>query len=778
MRPPVAVAARSESLLVRLDPTHPRRWDRVRQGGKPVFLLAYGVLGLGVPLALLAHLALLATRGDWDLVVSTRSAIELTFTLLVVAPAAGVVLGQVLWTRGERRSERATPAALDAYPAATAEAERAAAGGVVEADAEQRRLTALKAHLDRLAETAPRRLVWRVILMTALGYGYVLLVAALLVAGTLWLGRYHGTFARLAGQGAWMLGWFGLFLISALVVRMQAPKGQRITRAGSPALFDAIDAICRRIDAPAPDVVLLDGQLNAFVSETPRFGIFGVPRRYLVVGLPLLEALPADECCAILAHEMAHLSRRHLRRLAWVVRLSATWERIAAGLEGGRHWGRALFLPFFRWYAPRFELHAQAVARRDEHESDALAAECVGPATAARALLRLHVVQRFLARSLLPAVCRESADRAEPPAGAFEWLAEALRRGAPQDDLARWTRSALAERTLDDHSHPSLADRLAAVACGAPRAASDDEPTVQHYVGQLAVSAGDASGAEQLLGRSRLPKLRAQVGAAWQTALLEAWRRWHADARIWRAADRGEDGAAPASTAFDASWARARWAADCEPSSMAVPLVRAVLRERPSHVEATVLLGRLLADEDDAGACAEGVELLETVLRRDSGVALAACEALEAHYARRGRTDDVARVRTRARRLREAALRTLAERRELRADDRIAPYPLPAPSLATLRKLCTAQRDIASVYLVRKRTDYLVEQPCVVLAVACHVPWYKPATGRTTVAACAALLGRVPLPEVADLLVLPLEPRSRLHRRLRAMPGAELYRRD
>ena len=81
MRSLAALAARPDPLLVRVDPTHPRRWERVRQGGKPAFLLAYGVLGLGVPLALLAHLALLATRGDWDLLVSTRSAIELTFTL-------------------------------------------------------------------------------------------------------------------------------------------------------------------------------------------------------------------------------------------------------------------------------------------------------------------------------------------------------------------------------------------------------------------------------------------------------------------------------------------------------------------------------------------------------------------------------------------------------------------------------------------------------------------------------------------------------------------------
>ena len=49
-----------------LDAAHPQRWERVRQRGKLAFILGYGIVGLGVPLALLVNLAILRARGDWD----------------------------------------------------------------------------------------------------------------------------------------------------------------------------------------------------------------------------------------------------------------------------------------------------------------------------------------------------------------------------------------------------------------------------------------------------------------------------------------------------------------------------------------------------------------------------------------------------------------------------------------------------------------------------------------------------------------------------------------
>jgi hypothetical protein len=202
-----------------------------------------------------------------------------------------------------------------------------------------------------------------------------------------------------------------------------------------------------------------------------------------------------------------------------------------------------------------------------------------------------------------------------------------------------------------------------------------------------------------------------------------------------------------------------------------------VLRGEPSHLEAAVLLGRLLAQSDVADERVEGVAMLESTMRRDSVIALLACAALEAHYVQNGSRPDVDRVQTRERQLRQARVRGIAERTRLRAGDAIACYQLPSSLLAPLDRMCTARREITSVYLVRKSTKFLREQPCVMLAVECDVPWYKPSTGAAAVEACRALLDRVTLPEFGDLVAIAVEPRSRLQRRLRAIRGAQVYRR-
>lgn len=743
-----------------LDPTHPVRWGQVRRTGKVGFLLKYGISAVGIPVALITNIAFTWMRGDADLLLSQRNAIELTFTLLLVGPLVGALVGHALWARGERRSghlnSRAfTDASIAPLP-------------VIEADREQRSLSELRDRLEALGQTSPQRLRWRVIGMTTLGYGYVILVSAAIAAGVVWLATVDGSFDSPARQGAWMLGAFGVFLLSALWVRLLEPRGRVVSRAGSPALFAVLDEIRQTLDAPLPDVVLIDGELNAHVAEIPTYGIFGFPKRYLVIGLPLFEALPCDECRAILSHELAHLSRRHARRLKWVVRLSVSWQNLATSLEAGRHWGRLLFLPFFRWYAPRFELHVQAVARRDEHESDALAADYVGAAVTARALLRFHINQRFLAESFLPTINRKSADSPEPPSGVYERMAVALRAGPAREDVVRWLRSALKERTLASHTHPSLADRVARLGVDL---SEGDAGVVK--AADLLYATGGNSGADELLGRARLPKLRAQVESEWQLAVLDTWRGWHADAQVWRSADDAE----PARWTSEVLWARARWATNCETSEAALPLVREVLRRNPTHLEAKAYLGRLLSDSGDEQARAEGIRIMEDVLRRDTAFALLACATLEAQYARLGLAREVERVQTRERQLNNVVLRSFRERAELRAGDRLTGYVVPEQTLATLRKACAAQKGIARAYLVRKQTEFLRDQPFVVMAIECDVSWYKLADGAAALPACEALLKRVTLPEAADLLILPVEPGGKLQRRLESIADAELYRR-
>ena len=51
----------------------------------------------------------------------------------------------------------------------------------------------------------------------------------------------------------------------------------------------------------------INGEFKLGIRQIPRWGVFGGYRNHLHVGAPLLLALSADEFCALLAHEIAHL---------------------------------------------------------------------------------------------------------------------------------------------------------------------------------------------------------------------------------------------------------------------------------------------------------------------------------------------------------------------------------------------------------------------------------------------------------------------------------------
>jgi len=54
------------------------------------------------------------------------------------------------------------------------------------------------------------------------------------------------------------------------------------------------------------------------VVQSPREGIVGWPRNYLLIGLPLMKTLSVDQFEAVLAHELGHVARGHGKVSNWI----------------------------------------------------------------------------------------------------------------------------------------------------------------------------------------------------------------------------------------------------------------------------------------------------------------------------------------------------------------------------------------------------------------------------------------------------------------------------
>ena len=307
----------------------------------------------------------------------------------------------------------------------------------------------------------------------AIGYlGFLLWFALLLVAGVLlFLGSLNldsvGGFLLLA-LGAVLLACATVQGFQLLWVSVPQRNCRRLLKREAPRLFQLMTQLRTTSRSARVHEVFLTPDFNASVRHAPRLGVFGWSRNQLYLGLPLMEVLQPDEFEAVLAHEMAHLSKRHGRFTTWVYRLHSTWEQLFDSLHEAQAWAAIRWLhtglvKFIDWYWPRFHAYSFVLSRANEYVADQFAADTVGKETAASALWRIECLFLHLHEKLLPDLWQLANDMEEPPPDPVGQLTAGLRRAPSAADAERWM--ARARSAITDHlnTHPSLADRLQAI---------------------------------------------------------------------------------------------------------------------------------------------------------------------------------------------------------------------------------------------------------------------------------------------------------------------------
>lgn len=223
----------------------------------------------------------------------------------------------------------------------------------------------------RLPPAAGVRLLTGAAVVVALACGFVLSVAAFLVAAQLPLaaGLGHWRAAAVRTQSTFALA-AGLLAGLALVALLGSSL-RRVVRAGRDLASAAL--VCRRLTCTAGGLVIVE-------DDTPDAYALPGLRGRIVVSTAMLRALPADERRVLLAHEAAHLHHHH----ALYLQLA----ELAAAAN------------------PLLRPAARAVARGVERWADELAAAEVGD-------------RRLGARALARAALARSAAASRAPAAAL-----------------------------------------------------------------------------------------------------------------------------------------------------------------------------------------------------------------------------------------------------------------------------------------------------------------------------------------------------------------------
>jgi Zn-dependent protease with chaperone function len=324
--------------------------------------------------------------------------------------------------------------------------------------------SALVARLEQQSRERPGWYKARVTLLAILGYGYVGIVLALLLALSAAVIASAVYLKALAVKIAIPILFVVGLVLKAMWVRLSPPEGRALGPREAPALFEMLERLRRKLKAPRFHRVLMTGDFNAAVVQQPRLGLFGWHRNYLLIGLPLMKSLTPEQFEAVLAHEFGHLARGHGRMSNWIYRLRMTWARLMSALEGQRSWGTFLFRRFFNWYAPYFSAYSFPLARANEYEADATAARLVSPGALGQALTAVNVIGSYLGENYWPRIYRQAGNLPQPRLAPFTELGGGLASDLKDESsVRRWLDQALERVTTVDDTHPALAERVKAI---------------------------------------------------------------------------------------------------------------------------------------------------------------------------------------------------------------------------------------------------------------------------------------------------------------------------
>ena len=616
--------------------------------------------------------------------------------------------------------------------------------------------SALVARLEQQSRDNPGGYKARVVFLAILGYGYVgimlallLALSAVVIASAVYL---KAAAIKIAIPILIVVG----LILKAMWVRLPAPEGRALRPREVPALFEMIDRLRRRLKAPRFHRFLLTGDFNAAVVQQPRLGMFGWHRNYLLIGLPLMKSLTREQFEAVLAHEFGNLARGHARLSNWIYRLRMTWARLVSALEERRSWGTFLFRRFFNWYAPYFSAYSFPLARANEYEADATAARLVSPAALGEALTAVNVIGSYLGEDYWPRIYKQADDLPQPRFAPFSALSGRLSSDLREDAPVRaWLDQAMGRKTTTDDTHPSLADRVKAIG---------EKP-------RLAPPA-DGRAADALFG-DRLAALTEELDHNWREQIEPSWEQRHRDvqkARSRLAELATLQAAAPGGElALREAFELAQLTESVGPGpDAALEQFRRLHERAPGDASVRMALGlRLLARDDEAGFA-----LVEQAMREDEENILPGCEALRDYCWRMKREQEAHAWHKQL--VERAELLELArrERAELHIRDKLEEHGLPDEAIAGMREQLQKIPRLRKAYFARKRVEHLPHHPLYVLGYAV-TPWWKLLSGKVALSVQQQIVETVNFPGQA--LILNVEAgNARFARKLRRVARSRI----
>ncbi|MDY6939367.1 MAG: M48 family metalloprotease [Cyanobacteriota bacterium] len=626
----------------------------------------------------------------------------------------------------------------------------------------QNKFDNLVAKLEKFSKRNPGQYRLRVALFAALGYTYIFLVLAgllgiigLLIATIIFSKRINATFIKLLIfllVPAWAI-------VQSLWVKFPPPQGIQLDRRQVPKLFALVDDLTTRLKAPRFHKILLNQEFNAAVVQVPRLGIFGWQQNYLLLGLPLMQALSLEQFKGVLAHELGHLSGNHSRFSAWIYRIRKTWLQIYERLHQSERPGTSiLFDRFLDWYWPSFDAYSFTLARMNEYEADRCAAQLAGAGHIAEALINVEIKARFIESSFWSDIHKQVEHRANPPENVYSSMLVALDRPVEAEGSDRWLEDALARKTDNEDTHPCLSDRLKALQYPIARLQSLPQP--------IRVSA-----AERLLGKT-VKGFAIQFDRDWQDAAATPWRQRYGYVReLQNKLHALEQKAQQETLSAQEAWERAFYTLEFRGNEAAIPLLEEVLTIEPDRPEANYALGQILLSQADEA----GIARIEKAIDRNMDWIIEGCQSIYRFLCDRDRTQEAQKYRDRANQHYQILLKAEAERNRVTDADKLKPHTLKASEVRHCEKQLAAYSQVKEAYLVEKVLEHFPEKRLFVLGIIRKQGFIESEEAAQKLV--DLLVENLDFPRTIYITILNHDGSGHLKKKIRKMEGSLIFKR-
>ncbi len=625
---------------------------------------------------------------------------------------------------------------------------------------EEKEFSDLVNRLEDYARDNPGAYKLRVALLAALGYVFligIVVVIAALVGAVIYSVRVNWVIIKI------LLIPLGLaaVVLRSLWVEFPEPDGHELRYEDAPRLFDLAKSTREATSGPKLHKLLLTDEFNAAIVQRPLLGMFGWHENYLIVGLPLLRGLSADEVRAVIAHEFGHLSGKHSAFSAWIYRVRQTWEQVLLRLHLEQRFGSGIFESFFNWYAPYFTAYSFVLARAREYEADQTSVQLCGKEKTAGMLIKLELRDRLVSEEFWPSFFERAGKEVDVPKETFTEMLCALRQPIGPEKAQTWFSESLTRKHSYVDTHPALGERLEAIGYPDIRTTEDLEPFLK---------ADDHWGDEYFLP-SVPPEFVASKNRLWREAVAESWReRRKSVGEMEKKLAALEEKAKSEELTIEERWERARILRLTQGCAAALPLFEEIVAVDPEHAGAVYSIGEALLEQGDEA----GISKIEQVMAKEAGSIPAGCELIYNFLSARKRREEAAQYRQRVADYYKEAELAQQERNVISVKDDFKPHGVEPDVVRKLQDQLSNHPDVAMAHLVRKVVQHFPQEPFYVLGIIVErVQRFGTDGDEVDQRLIAKLAEQVSLPAFILLLEKEFKPLKKV---FEAIEGSEIYR--